>query len=198
MLMADRKHTEAQNKTKQNSVHSTSSSSSSYSLLTALCCSPPTVLGCLTAPQAKPLPLPRPLPIESWPNWSGREPILLREPIGVCVMMCVVGESECMIGIIPTHLKRKRPVHHVILDVSLSASSPRNLAKDLQGRYAAPLLHTASDQKLEVGVRPWNKACVIHLPLFRPWQTSSALQHFNVIKYKTDSNLGLWHMRSVQ
>ena len=34
------------------------------------------------------------------------------------------------------------------------ASSPWNLAKDLQGRYAAPFLHTASDQKLEVGVRP--------------------------------------------
>ena len=41
------------------------------------------------------------------------------------------------------------------------ASSPWNLAKDLQGRYAAPFLHTASDQKLEVGVRPGNKACVI-------------------------------------
>ena len=64
-------------------------------------------------------------------------------------MMCVVGKSECMIGI-PTHVKRKRPEQHVIWDVSLSASSPQNFTKDLQGIYVAPFLHTASDQELEV------------------------------------------------
>ena len=37
------------------------------------------------------------------------------------------------------------------------ASSPWNLAKDLQGRYAAPFLHTTSNQKLEVGGKTWEQ-----------------------------------------
>ena len=51
-----------------------------------------------------------------------------------------------MIGI-----RGKASTAHVLCDMGCLASSPQNLAKDLQGRYAAPFLHTASDQKLEVG-----------------------------------------------
>ena len=47
--------------------------------------------------------------------------------------------------------EEKARTAHVIWDVSLSASSPQNFAKDLQGRYVAPFLHTASDQKRDVG-----------------------------------------------
>ena len=53
-----------------------------------------------------------------------------------------------------TSKEEKAKTAHVIWAVSLSvfiASSPRNLVRDLQGRYAALFLHTASDQKLEVG-----------------------------------------------
>ena len=53
-----------------------------------------------------------------------------------------------------TPKEEKASTAHVIWDVFLSvfiASSPRNLVRDLQGRYTALFSHTASDQKQEVG-----------------------------------------------
>ena len=50
-----------------------------------------------------------------------------------------------------TPKEEKAKTAHVIWDVFLSVFSPGNLAKDLQGSYTASFLHTASDQRLEVG-----------------------------------------------
>ena len=70
-----------------------------------------------------------------------------------------------------TSKEERAKTAHVIWDVFLSvfiASSPGNLVK------VGMQLHFCILQAIKSWrwVRPENKACVIHLPLFRPWQTS--------------------------